>query len=76
MRSVIWNNNDQAIELIDQRLLPWVFTINQYKPTGPIRCHKEMVVGAPAIGAAAAYGMAPGCDQLLQRHPVITDGFI
>ena len=60
MRSVIWNNNDQAIELIDQRLLPRVFTINQYKTHQDLSdAIREMVVrGAPAIGAAAAYGMA------------------
>jgi methylthioribose-1-phosphate isomerase len=58
MRTVFWENNE--LKMIDQRILPARFEILSY------RGHKEvaqgitdMVVrGAPAIGAAAAFGLA------------------
>lgn len=58
MRTVFWENNE--LKMIDQRILPVRFEIVSY------RSHKDvafaitdMVVrGAPAIGAAAAFGLA------------------
>ncbi|MBI5351579.1 MAG: S-methyl-5-thioribose-1-phosphate isomerase [Chloroflexi bacterium] len=58
MRTVFWENNE--LKMIDQRILPSRFEVVSY------RSHKEvahaitdMVVrGAPAIGAAAAFGLA------------------
>lgn len=58
MRTVYWENNE--LKMIDQRILPARFEVVSY------RGHKEaahaitdMVVrGAPAIGAAAAFGLA------------------
>src|SRR3989304_5900598 len=58
MRTVFWENNE--LKMIDQRILPGRFEVVAY------RGHKEvalaitdMVVrGAPAIGAAAAFGLA------------------
>ncbi|MDO8465247.1 MAG: S-methyl-5-thioribose-1-phosphate isomerase [Gallionella sp.] len=58
MRTVFWDNNE--LKMIDQRILPARFEVRSY------RGHKEvahaitdMVVrGAPAIGAAAAFGLA------------------
>ena len=58
MRTVFWENNE--LKMIDQRILPARFEIVSY------RSHKDvafaitdMVVrGAPAIGAAAAFGLA------------------
>lgn len=58
MRTVFWEDNE--LKMIDQRILPGRFEIRSY------RGHKEvaqaitdMVVrGAPAIGAAAAFGLA------------------
>jgi methylthioribose-1-phosphate isomerase len=58
MRTVFWENNE--LKMIDQRILPARFEVVSY------RGHKEvanaitdMVVrGAPAIGAAAAFGLA------------------
>lgn len=60
MRTVAWDETERALHLIDQRLLP-----NEYRVTA-IHSHaaaaeaiQTMVVrGAPAIGAAAAYGLA------------------
>ena len=58
MRTVFWENNE--LKMIDQRILPARFEFVSY------RSHKDvafaitdMVVrGAPAIGAAAAFGLA------------------
>ena len=58
MRTVFWENNE--LKMIDQRILPARFEVISY------RAHKDvafaitdMVVrGAPAIGAAAAFGLA------------------
>jgi len=60
MRSVTWNDEEHLIEMIDQRLLPQEFKINQYGTyQGVADAIQRMVIrGAPAIGAAAAYGMA------------------
>jgi methylthioribose-1-phosphate isomerase len=58
MRTIEWH--DETVKMIDQRLLPGQFVVNTYSDyhdvAGAIR---TMVIrGAPAIGAAAAFGMA------------------
>ncbi len=60
MRTIVWNDNDQVIEMINQQLLPGEFQINRYENYQDIADAIRMMVvrGAPAIGAAAAYGMA------------------
>ena len=57
MRSVFWEEN--RLKLIDQRLLPAQFQILAFdSPEEVAQAIREMVVrGAPAIGAAAAFGM-------------------
>lgn len=58
LRTVEWHN--QGVRMIDQRLLPGRFetpTFHSYREVA--RAITEMVVrGAPAIGAAAAFGLA------------------
>ena len=60
MRTVAWDEEKQALRLIDQRLLPAEFKLaycRTYQETAD--AIRQMVVrGAPAIGAAAAFGMA------------------
>lgn len=58
MRSVYWE--DQHIKMIDQRVLPGELVIAEFDTVeGVAHSIREMYVrGAPAIGAAAAYGMA------------------
>lgn len=60
MRTIIWNDEEQCVEMIDQRLLPGEFrilTYNRYQNVAS--AIQSMVIrGAPAIGAAAAFGMA------------------
>jgi len=60
MRTVAWDDEKQALRLIDQRLLPAEFRLAYcytYQETAD--AIRQMVVrGAPAIGAAAAFGLA------------------
>jgi methylthioribose-1-phosphate isomerase len=57
MRTVFWE--DDRLKMIDQRLLPAEFVIAEYATVeGVAASIRDMVVrGAPAIGAAGAYGM-------------------
>lgn len=70
MRTVFWDYNANTVNLIDQRQLPWSFTINAYDDVEELaRAITEMVVrGAPAIGATAGFGMA-----LAALHSSATD---
>jgi len=58
MRTVFWEDNQ--LKMIDQRILPSRFEIVSFKDHKSVaRAIKDMVVrGAPAIGAAAAFGLA------------------
>ncbi|NPA06710.1 MAG: S-methyl-5-thioribose-1-phosphate isomerase [Chloroflexi bacterium] len=60
MRSVEWDAGASCLRLIDQRLLPAEFRqvcLHTYEDVA--KAIRDMVVrGAPAIGAAAAFGMA------------------
>ncbi len=60
MRTVEWDAQRQGLWLIDQRLLPAEFRkvfLQDYRDVA--QAIRDMVVrGAPAIGAAAAFGMA------------------
>ena len=58
MRTVFWE--DQQLKMIDQRILPGRFEVISYSDHKAVAdAIKDMVVrGAPAIGAAAAFGMA------------------
>ena len=60
MRTVEWNPQADELNLIDQRLLPGQFKIYVCLSCDDVvNAIREMVVrGAPAIGAAAAFGMA------------------
>ena len=58
MRTVFWEDNQ--LKMIDQRILPARFEIVPYTDHKSVaQAIKDMVVrGAPAIGAAAAFGLA------------------
>jgi methylthioribose-1-phosphate isomerase len=58
MRTVFWEDNQ--LKMIDQRILPGRFEVLTYRDHKSVaRAIKDMVVrGAPAIGAAAAFGLA------------------
>lgn len=58
MRTIFWEHNQ--VKMIDQRRLPHEFVVNAYDDYADVaQAIKTMVIrGAPAIGAAAAFGMA------------------
>ena len=60
MRTITWNDDDKIIKMIDQRVLPERFeilSIAHYQEVA--EAITTMVIrGAPAIGVAAAFGMA------------------
>src|SRR5688572_16874734 len=58
MRTVEWHEG--KVRMIDQRVLPWDLALLDYEDYHEVaRAITDMVVrGAPAIGAAAAFGMA------------------
>ena len=60
MRTVRWNSENDVVEMIDQRFLPGAFEIVSYSTHEEIaNAITDMVIrGAPAIGAAAAFGLA------------------
>lgn len=61
-RSLWWDTDASALQIIDQRWLPYDFRIEQLDTMdGYANAITEMHVrGAPLIGATAAYGMALG----------------
>ena len=60
MRTVFWDYETNEFKMIDQRRLPGVFEILSYRDHKSVaRDITDMVVrGAPAIGAAAGFGLA------------------
>lgn len=68
MRTVEWQ--DGKVRMIDQRLLPWELVLVDYDNYADVaQAITNMVVrGAPAIGAAAAFGMALAAYQFDARN--------
>jgi methylthioribose-1-phosphate isomerase len=60
MRTVDWNYDNQTLRMIDQRLLPEKLVMESYSDHASVASAiRDMVVrGAPAIGAAGAFGLA------------------
>lgn len=60
MRTLEWDHERAELRMINQRLLPGRFVIERYQDAEAVAgAIRDMTVrGAPAIGAAAAYGMA------------------
>jgi methylthioribose-1-phosphate isomerase len=60
MRTLEWDSTHSALVMIDQRLLPGEFRLVEYTDYRQVSMAiRDMVVrGAPAIGAAAAFGLA------------------
>lgn len=63
MRTIEWH--DGIVKMIDQRLLPGQFQVNDYTDYGDVATAIQTMVirGAPAIGAAAGFGMALAAQQ-------------
>lgn len=71
MRTIEWDEELGMVAMIDQRLLPADFKVVKYDRYEQIvDAIRDMVVrGAPAIGAAAAYGMALAARQSKVKDP-------
>ena len=67
MRTVFWDYDTHHVRMIDQRLLPFEMAVPQYDTVAAVAAAiRDMVVrGAPAIGAAAGFGMALSARQSL-----------
>ena len=65
MRTVFWDYETGRLRRIDQRLLPFETVVPDYDSYAAVAAAiRDMVVrGAPAIGAAAAFGMALAARQ-------------
>ncbi len=65
MRTLEWDENNQNLRMIDQRLLPGEFQIVHCSTYEEVALAiRDMVVrGAPAIGVAAAFGLALAAQQ-------------
>jgi methylthioribose-1-phosphate isomerase len=65
MRTIEWNSSSNELRMIDQRILPssleFVICNNDLQVADAIRL--MVIRGAPAIGVAAAYGMALAANQ-------------
>lgn len=70
IRSLIWQKQHDAVLLINQKIIPQKFGTVQCKTYHQMsKAIKTMTVrGAPAIGAAGAYGMALAAIQFLREH--------
>src|SRR5512139_1236031 len=60
MRTVEWNYDTHKLLMIDQRLLPGKLSVKSYTDyQDVVTAIRDMTVrGAPALGAAAAFGLA------------------
>src|SRR5262245_1367623 len=65
MRTVEWDYERHLVKMIDQRQLPTIFEVAEFTDYNQVAVSiREMYVrGAPAIGAAAAFGMALAAQQ-------------
>ena len=70
MRTVFWENNE--LKMIDQRILPGRFEVLSFSSHKAVAdAITDMVVrGAPAIGAAAAFGLALAGYESASSSPV------
>lgn len=61
----VWSTGDGLVQIIDQRKLPWEFTILSLQSVSEVaHAIKDMAVrGAGCIGVTAAYGMALAARQ-------------
>ena len=77
MRTIFWDYDTNEVKMIDQRLLPETFVVVSYRTHVEV-AHSitDMVIrGAPAIGAAAAFGLALAARESKANTPreLLTD---
>jgi len=71
MRTIWWDSTAHTVKMIDQRKLPLAFEIAEYDDYHAVaEAITAMVIrGAPAIGAAGAFGLALAVRQSQARTP-------
>jgi methylthioribose-1-phosphate isomerase len=71
MRTIEWDGASGTVKMIDQRQLPLDYVVVEFDDYRDVaRSIKEMYIrGAPAIGAAAAFGMALAATQSTAASP-------
>jgi methylthioribose-1-phosphate isomerase len=71
MRTIFWDFEKNVVNMIDQRLLPETFLVVSFQNyMGVARAISDMVIrGAPAIGVAAAFGLALAARESRARVP-------
>jgi len=71
MRTIEWDPINHTVRMIDQRLLPGEFRVVEFDDYRQLaRAVTDMVIrGAPAIGAAAAFGLALAANQSSAMSP-------
>jgi methylthioribose-1-phosphate isomerase len=69
MRTVAWNTTTHTVDMIDQRRLPDLLEVISYHSHAEVaNAIRDMVVrGAPAIGAAAGFGLALAAFESRER---------
>ena len=77
MRTITWDEERQVMKMIDQRILPQEFKILNYDNYRDVAEAIQIMVvrGAPAIGVAAAYGMALAAlhSKAMSREALLAD---
>ena len=77
MRTIWWNSKNRTVQMIDQRLLPQRLDLPEFDDYRAVaETIRNMTIrGAPAIGAAGAYGMALAAFQspALTRDSLLMD---
>ena len=73
MRTVFWDTERNTLKMIDQRHIPWELVVAEYDDYRTVaQAITDMVVrGAPAIGAAGAFGMALAAQQSDTADPTL-----
>ena len=71
MRTIFWDYDKNEVQMIDQRLLPGTFKVVSYHThAGVAQSITDMAIrGAPAIGAAAAFGLALAARESRAQTP-------
>ncbi|TMW59385.1 hypothetical protein Poli38472_004454 [Pythium oligandrum] len=76
MRSVLWK--DDGLQLIDQRMLPTELVVMRCETVEQVMIAiRDMAVrGAPAIGAAGAFGLAIAANAFVVTESATVDAFL
>ncbi len=74
MRTIDWDDEKEAVKLIDQTLLPREYKIVECKTLDELidAIKRLKVRGAPALGAAGAFGVVLACTNEKSKETIKT----